>query len=96
MQLNSLTAISPVDGRYRRQVENLAPYFSEFGLIRYRILIEVEYFIALCELPLPQLKDFDKALYADLRALYGEFSQADALMIKEIESVPLNISSKKS
>lgn len=87
MQLNSLTAISPIDGRYRRQVEKLAPYFSEFGLIRYRILIEVEYFIALCELPLPQLKDFDKALYADLRALYGQFSEDDALMIKEIESV---------
>ena len=87
MQLNSLTAISPVDGRYRRQVEKLAPYFSEFGLIRYRILIEVEYFIALCELPLPQLKDFDKTLYADLRALYGEFSEKDAQMIKEIESV---------
>lgn len=87
MQLNTLTAISPVDGRYRRQVEKLAPYFSEFGLIRYRILIEVEYFIALCELPLPQLKDFDKTLYTDLRALYGEFSEVDARMIKEIESV---------
>ena len=87
MQLNSLTAISPVDGRYRRQVEKLAPYFSEFGLIRYRILIEVEYFISLCELPLPQLKDFDKVHYSDLRALYGEFSEKDALMIKEIESV---------
>ncbi|MFN8344597.1 MAG: adenylosuccinate lyase [Spirosomataceae bacterium] len=87
MQLNPLTAISPVDGRYRRQVEKLAPYFSEFGLIRYRILIEAEYFIALCELPLPQLKDFDKSHYTALRALYGEFTEKDALMIKEIESV---------
>ena len=87
MQLNTLTAISPIDGRYRRQVEKLAPYFSEFGLIRYRIRIEVEYFIALCELPLPQLEGFDKTIYADLRALYLEFTEADALRIKEIESV---------
>ena len=87
MQLNTLTAISPVDGRYRRQVEKLAPYFSEFGLIRYRIRIEVEYFIALCELPLPQLEGFDKTIYTDLRALYLDFTEADALRIKEIESV---------
>lgn len=87
MQLNTLTAISPIDGRYRRQVEKLAPYFSEFGLIRYRIRIEVEYFIALCDLPLPQLEGFDKTIYADLRALYLEFTEADALRIKEIESV---------
>ncbi|MEZ4905223.1 MAG: adenylosuccinate lyase [Spirosomataceae bacterium] len=87
MLLNSLTALSPIDGRYRRQVENLAPYFSEFGLIRYRILIEVEYFISLCELPLPQLSSFDKSLYTDLRALYGQFTEADALRIKEIEAV---------
>ena len=87
MQLNTLTAISPVDGRYRRQVEKLAPYFSEFGLIRYRIRIEVKYFIALCELPLPQLEGFDKTIYTDLRALYLDFTEADALRIKEIESV---------
>lgn len=87
MQLNTLTAISPVDGRYRRQVEKLAPYFSEFGLIRYRIRIEVEYFIALCELPLPQLEGFDKTIYNDLRALYLDFTETDALRIKEIESV---------
>ena len=87
MQLNTLTAISPVDGRYRRQVEKLAPYFSEFGLIRYRIRIEVEYFIALCELPLPQLEGFDKTIYTDLRALYLDFTETDALRIKEIESV---------
>ena len=87
MELNALTALSPIDGRYRKQVELLAPYFSEFGLIRYRIRIEVEYFIALCELPLPQLKDFDKSLYEQLRALYQEFSEADALRIKAIEAV---------
>ena len=87
MLLNSLTAISPIDGRYRRQVENLAPYFSEFGLIRYRLLIEIEYFIALCELPLPQLKAFDKTLYEDLRKIYQSFSEQDALRIKEIEAV---------
>ena len=87
MQLNTLTAISPVDGRYRRQVEKLAPYFSEFGLIRYRIRIEVEYFIALCKLPLPQLEGFDQSIYTDLRALYLDFTETDALRIKEIESV---------
>lgn len=87
MNFNSLSAISPIDGRYRRQVENLAPYFSEFGLIRYRILIEVEYFIALCELPLPQLASFDKAFYDDLRKIYQAFSEQDALRIKEIEAV---------
>ena len=87
MELNALTALSPIDGRYRKQVELLAPYFSEFGLIRYRIRIEVEYFIALCELPLPQLKDFDKSLYLNLRSLYQQFSEADALRIKAIEAV---------
>ena len=66
--LTSLTAISPVDGRYRRQVENLAPYFSEYGLIYYRVRIEIEYFIALCEIPLPQLAGFNKELYPQLRA----------------------------
>ena len=62
MLLNTLTAISPIDGRYRLQIENLAKYFSEFGLIHYRVRVEIEYFIALCELPLPQLEGFDKAL----------------------------------
>lgn len=85
MQLNELTAISPVDGRYRRQVTDLAQYFSEFGLIRYRVCVEVEYFIALCELPVPQLKDFDKSLFPELRGLYENFSTNDALKIKEIE-----------
>ncbi len=85
MILNSLTAISPVDGRYRQQIENLAPYFSEFGLIHYRVRVEIEYFIALCELPLPQLEGFDKNLYKNLRAIYEAFSENDALKIKEVE-----------
>lgn len=85
MLLNSLTAISPVDGRYRRQVENLAKYFSEFGLIHYRVRVEVEYFIALCEIPLAQLQEFPKSLFGDLRMIYTNFSEEDALKIKEIE-----------
>lgn len=85
MSLNSLNAVSPIDGRYRRQVENLAPYFSEFGLIHYRVRIEIEYFIALCEMPLPQLSGFDKALFSDLRKIYTGFSEENALEIKEIE-----------
>jgi adenylosuccinate lyase len=85
MQLNSLSAISPIDGRYRRQVEDLAAYFSEFGLIKYRVRIEIEYFIELCELPLPQLSDFPKNLYAELRNIYSNFSEENALEIKEIE-----------
>ncbi len=85
MALTTLTAISPVDGRYRRATESLAPFFSEFGLIHYRVRIEIEYFIALCELPLPQLAQFDTALFGKLRSIYKEFSEADALRIKEIE-----------
>lgn len=85
MALTTLTAISPVDGRYRRATESLAPFFSEFGLIHYRVRIEIEYFIALCELPLPQLAQFDTALFGKLRSIYTEFSEADALRIKEIE-----------
>ena len=85
MTLNSLNAISPVDGRYRRQTSDLAEYFSEFGLIRYRVRVEIEYFIALCELPLPQLSTFDKALFPALKKIYGEFTEQDALEIKEIE-----------
>ncbi len=87
MLLNTLTAISPIDGRYRRQIENLAIYFSEFGLIHYRVRVEIEYFIALCELPLPQLEGFDKVLYKNLRAIYENFSEEDALKIKETEKV---------
>ncbi|RIV22197.1 adenylosuccinate lyase [Fibrisoma montanum] len=86
MNLSALTAISPVDGRYRRQVDALAPYFSEFGLIRYRVRIEVEYFIALCEWPIPQLQGVNAADFANLRALYETFTEADALRIKEIEA----------
>jgi adenylosuccinate lyase len=85
MQLSALTAVSPIDGRYRRQIESLAPYFSEWGLIRYRIRIEIEYFIELCELPLPQMKDLDHAVFPKLRELYENFSEADALRVKEIE-----------
>ncbi|MGF7216923.1 adenylosuccinate lyase [Spirosoma lacussanchae] len=85
MDLSALTAISPVDGRYRRQVESLAPYFSEFGLIRYRIRIEVEYFIALCEWPVPQLSAVNATHFQALRALYEQFTEADAQRIKDIE-----------
>jgi adenylosuccinate lyase len=86
-ELNSLNAISPVDGRYRTATLPLANYFSESALIKYRVLVEVEYFIALCELPLPQLVGFDKTLYASLRGIYSNFSEADATQIKQIEKV---------
>ncbi len=85
--LTPLTAISPIDGRYRNTTARLADYFSEQALIRYRIRVEVEYFIALCELPLPQLSDVDPAKFAALRALYLDFSPADAEHVKEIEAV---------
>jgi len=85
MDFSSLEAISPVDGRYRRATQKLADYFSEGALIKYRVLIEVEYFIALCELPLPQLKRFDRKLFEPLRAIYKKFSLADARRVKEIE-----------
>jgi adenylosuccinate lyase len=85
MELNQLTAISPIDGRYRGKVIELAQYFSEYGWMKYRILIEIEYFIALCELPLPQLRGFDTQLYPALRQIYQNFSEANALEIKEIE-----------
>jgi len=85
--LTPLTAISPVDGRYRNKTEKLADYFSEQALIRYRIRVEVEYFITLCELPLPQLTGIDRSKFAALRALYLDFSDADARRVKEIESV---------
>lgn len=86
MELTKLTAISPIDGRYRKNCEVLADYFSEYALIRYRVLVEIEYFIALCELPLPQLEDVDRGLFDKLRNIYLEFSEADALRVKEIES----------
>lgn len=87
MKLDVLTAISPIDGRYRGKTDVLASYFSEFALIRYRVRVEVEYFIALCELPLPQLKGVDKGVFEPLRDIYRHFSEADAARIKEIESV---------
>jgi len=87
MQLNELTAISPIDGRYRSKCEPLADYFSEYALIRYRVRVEVEYFIALCELPLPQLESVSADRFDALRAIYMDFSISDAARIKEIESV---------
>ncbi len=86
-QLTKLSAISPVDGRYRNVTEKLAGYFSEASLIKYRVLVEIEYFIALCELPLPQLNGFDKKLYDELRSVYINFTEADAQKIKDIEKV---------
>ncbi|MCI8997464.1 MAG: adenylosuccinate lyase [Muribaculaceae bacterium] len=87
MELTELTAISPVDGRYRGKCESLDEYFSEFALIRYRVKVEVEYFIALCELPLPALSGVDTALFESLRGIYRDFTIEDARRIKEIESV---------
>ena len=82
-----LNAISPIDGRYRSKVESLADFFSEEALIKYRVLVEIEYFIALCEIPLPQLKGFDNSLFEQLRAIYNDFSTKDAQEIKDIESI---------
>lgn len=85
MELNNLTAISPIDGRYRRQVADLAPYFSEFGLIKYRVLVEIEYFIALCKIPLPQLEKVNPSVFPELQKIYKNFTEENALSIKEIE-----------
>ena len=82
-----LTAISPIDGRYRGKTEPLSEYFSEYALVRYRVRVEIEYFITLCELPLPQLQDFNHALFEPLRDIYRTFSVADAQRVKDIESV---------
>ena len=87
MNLDILTAVSPIDGRYRSKTAQLAEYFSEYALIRYRVRVEIEYFIMLCELPLPQLQGVDKALFPYLRGIYQQFSKADAARVKEIESV---------
>jgi len=87
MELTKLNAISPIDGRYRNTTEPLAAYFSEEALIKYRVFVEIEYFIALCELPLPQLKGVDKSVYTALRNIYKNFSAADAAQIKEIEKI---------
>ncbi len=85
MELNALTAITPVDGRYRKQTEEMAGYFSEFGLIQYRVMVEVEYFIALCHIPLPQLSKIEKTTLDNIRNIYQQFSMDDALRVKEIE-----------
>ena len=85
MELDVLTAISPIDGRYRNKTQELAGYFSEYALIRYRVRVEIEYFITLCELPLPQLESFDHKLFEPLRDIYRNFSEQDAARVKEIE-----------
>ena len=85
MELDVLTAISPIDGRYRNKTQELAGYFSEYALIRYRVRVEIEYFITLCELPLPQLENFDHKLFESLRDIYRHFTEQDAARVKEIE-----------
>ncbi|HOH75256.1 MAG TPA: adenylosuccinate lyase, partial [Paludibacteraceae bacterium] len=85
--LNLLTAISPVDGRYRSKVDELTNYFSEYALIRYRVQVEIEYFIALCELPLPQLNNIEKKVFPVLRSIYTSFSVADAQKVKDTETI---------
>ena len=87
MTLDALTAVSPIDGRYRGKTECLADYFSEYALIRYRVRVEIEYFITLCELPLPQLESFNSALFEQLRDIYRNFDEASAARVKEIESI---------
>jgi adenylosuccinate lyase len=87
MELNFLTAISPIDGRYRSKVDELDLYFSEFGLIKYRLMVEIEYFIALCGIPLPQLIDFKKDNFKILRSIYEDFDLTDAEKVKEREKI---------
>jgi len=87
MSLTYLNAISPIDGRYRNKIETLAPFFSEEALIKYRVQVEIEYFISLCEIPLPQLKEFDNTLFDELKNIYLNFTSKDAQKIKDIESV---------
>lgn len=87
MKLDILTAISPIDGRYRSKTEPLADYFSEYALIRYRIRVEIEYFITLCEIPLPQLKGFDTVKFEILRNIYRNFGEEDAARVKDIEKI---------
>lgn len=87
MTLDALTAVSPIDGRYRSKTESLADYFSEYALIRYRVRVEIEYFITLCELPLPQLESFNSELFEQLRDIYRNFDEASAARVKEIESI---------
>jgi len=85
MKINSLNAISPIDGRYRKKTESLSKYFSEESLIKYRLKIEIEYFIALCKIPLPELKNFNSKFFKKLRNIYNNFSQNDALKVKKLE-----------
>jgi adenylosuccinate lyase len=87
MTLDALTAVSPIDGRYRSKTESLADYFSEYALIRYRVRVEIEYFITLCELPLPQLESFNSALFEQLRDIYRNFDETSAARVKEIENI---------
>ncbi|MEM7104106.1 MAG: adenylosuccinate lyase [Bacteroidota bacterium] len=87
MELSPLTANSPVDGRYRNKTASLAPYLSEYALIKYRVLVEIEYFIALCTIPLPQLQGFDQSGFSTLREIAADFSEADAAKVKSIERV---------
>jgi adenylosuccinate lyase len=87
MTFNTLTTIAPIDGRYYSKVSELSDYFSEYALIKYRITVEIEYFIALCQLPLPQLRDFDASLYDNLRSIYRDFTEDEAFRVKDIESI---------
>ena len=87
MNLTKLNAISPIDGRYRNKISKLADFFSEEALIKYRVRVEIEYFIALCEIPLPQLANFNKNLFDDLRKIYKNFNTEDAQKIKDIEGI---------
>lgn len=85
MNFNSLTAVSPIDGRYHNKTDALSPFFSEYGLISYRVKVEIEYFIALCELPLPQVKNVNPDFFSKLRSIYRSFNEEDAVRVKEIE-----------
>ncbi|PLX05607.1 MAG: adenylosuccinate lyase, partial [Marinilabiliales bacterium] len=87
MNLNSLTAISPIDGRYRSKISDLDEFFSEYALIKYRVLVEIEYFIELVNLPLPQLKNFDTSLFGKLKQIYRNFTVEEAQKVKDIEAV---------
>ena len=87
MKLDALTAVSPIDGRYHQKTVSLAPYFSEQALMKYRVCVEIEYFIALCELPLPQLQHVDSRLFPRFRSIYEKFSEVDGQRVKDIEAV---------
>jgi len=85
MNLSPLSAISPIDGRYHNSTQELSSYFSEAALIKFRVYVEIEYFISLCEIPLPQLKNFDKSKFDSLRKVYSQFTESDAEAVKLIE-----------